>query len=100
MIYMITEWTVWNLCRAAFEKEIEGLPTTCFAADLPVELHCPLCKRVMTDAVLTTKCCFGSFCDKCKWALIEWIFYPDIIHGQKVYVLMLHHQIDDLFPWF
>nr|CAD1841669.1 unnamed protein product [Ananas comosus var. bracteatus] len=51
--------------EAAFEKEIEGLPTTCFAADLPVELHCPLCKRVMTDAVLTTKCCFGSFCDKC-----------------------------------
>ncbi|TVU45829.1 hypothetical protein EJB05_05332 [Eragrostis curvula] len=33
--------------------------------DLPAELHCQLCKKVMTDAVLTSKCCFDSFCDKC-----------------------------------
>jgi hypothetical protein len=55
------------LCvRAAFEKEIEGLPTTRSVGDLPPELHCPLCKEVMKDAVLTSKCCFRSFCDKCK----------------------------------
>ncbi|KAL6894530.1 hypothetical protein ACP4OV_008628 [Aristida adscensionis] len=35
------------------------------ADDLPAELHCQLCKKVMTDAVLTSKCCFDSFCDKC-----------------------------------
>ena len=35
--------------------------------DLPAELHCRLCKKVMIDAVLTSKCCFDSFCDKCKW---------------------------------
>ncbi|KAG8088343.1 hypothetical protein GUJ93_ZPchr0010g7737 [Zizania palustris] len=51
--------------EAAFEKEIEGLPTTRSLGDLPPELHCPLCKEVMKDAVLTSKCCFRSFCDKC-----------------------------------
>ncbi|XP_059657589.1 E3 ubiquitin ligase PARAQUAT TOLERANCE 3-like isoform X2 [Cornus florida] len=51
--------------EAAFEKEIEGLPSTRPVGDLPPELHCPLCKEVMKDAVLTSKCCFNSFCDKC-----------------------------------
>ncbi|KAE9597463.1 putative transcription factor interactor and regulator CCHC(Zn) family [Lupinus albus] len=52
--------------EAAFEKEIEGLPTsTRSVGDLPPELHCPLCSDVMKDAVLTSKCCFKSFCDKC-----------------------------------
>uniref|UniRef100_I1QUR8 DWNN domain-containing protein n=1 Tax=Oryza glaberrima TaxID=4538 RepID=I1QUR8_ORYGL len=51
--------------EAAFEKEIEGLPTTRSLGDLPPELRCPLCKEVMKDAVLTSKCCFRSFCDKC-----------------------------------
>ncbi|XP_061337010.1 E3 ubiquitin ligase PQT3-like [Gastrolobium bilobum] len=52
--------------EAAFEKEIEGLPsTTRSVGDLPPELHCPLCQDVMKDAVLTSKCCFKSFCDKC-----------------------------------
>ncbi|TYH59275.1 hypothetical protein ES332_D08G212200v1 [Gossypium tomentosum] len=51
--------------EAAFEREIEGLPSTRPVGDLPPELHCPLCKEVMKDAVLTSKCCFTSFCDKC-----------------------------------
>ncbi|XP_028121509.1 E3 ubiquitin ligase PARAQUAT TOLERANCE 3-like isoform X2 [Camellia sinensis] len=51
--------------EAAFEREIEGLPSTRSVGDLPPELHCPLCKDVMKDAVLTSKCCFKSFCDKC-----------------------------------
>ncbi|XP_074579444.1 E3 ubiquitin ligase PARAQUAT TOLERANCE 3-like [Curcuma longa] len=51
--------------EAAFEKEIEGLPTTRLVSDIPPELRCPLCKEVMKDAVLTSKCCFRSFCDKC-----------------------------------
>ncbi|KAL4323469.1 hypothetical protein GQ457_11G022500 [Hibiscus cannabinus] len=51
--------------EAAFEKEIEGLPSTRSVGDLPPEFHCPLCKEVMKDAVLTSKCCFTSFCDKC-----------------------------------
>ncbi|KAF2304195.1 hypothetical protein GH714_028473 [Hevea brasiliensis] len=52
----------------AFKKEIFG----CFpskrswsVSDLPPELLCPLCKQVMKDAALTSKCCFKSFCDKC-----------------------------------
>ncbi|XP_020267892.1 E3 ubiquitin ligase PQT3-like [Asparagus officinalis] len=51
--------------EAAFEKEIEGMPSTRPVSDLPPELRCPLCKEVMKDAVLTSKCCFRSFCDKC-----------------------------------
>ncbi|XP_027917850.1 E3 ubiquitin ligase PQT3-like isoform X1 [Vigna unguiculata] len=51
--------------EAAFEKEIEGLPSTRSIGDLPPELHCPLCNNVMKDAVLTSKCCFKSFCDRC-----------------------------------
>ncbi|CAN1333667.1 E3 ubiquitin ligase PQT3-like [Linum perenne] len=51
--------------EAAFEKEIEGLPSSRPVGDLPPELHCPLCKEVMKDASLTSKCCFNSFCDKC-----------------------------------
>ncbi|XP_042516993.1 E3 ubiquitin ligase PARAQUAT TOLERANCE 3-like isoform X2 [Macadamia integrifolia] len=51
--------------EAAFEKEIEGLPSTRSVSELPPELRCPLCKEVMKDAVLTSKCCFKSFCDKC-----------------------------------
>ncbi|CAL0331158.1 unnamed protein product [Lupinus luteus] len=52
--------------EAAFEKEMEGMPTsTRSMGDLPPELHCPLCSDVMKDAVLTSKCCFKSFCDKC-----------------------------------
>ncbi|KAJ9549987.1 hypothetical protein OSB04_022530 [Centaurea solstitialis] len=44
---------------------IEGMPSACTVGDLPPELHCPLCIEVMKDAVLTSKCCFTSFCDKC-----------------------------------
>ncbi|KAK2983005.1 hypothetical protein RJ640_012880 [Escallonia rubra] len=51
--------------EAAFEREIEGMPSTRSVGDLPRELLCPLCKEVMKDAVLTSKCCFSSFCDKC-----------------------------------
>ncbi|KAG6386980.1 hypothetical protein SASPL_152162 [Salvia splendens] len=51
--------------EAAFEKEIEGMPSTRPIGDLPRELRCPLCQEVMKDAVLTSKCCLKSFCDKC-----------------------------------
>ncbi|XP_058084782.1 E3 ubiquitin ligase PQT3-like isoform X2 [Magnolia sinica] len=50
--------------EAAFVKEIEG-PLTRYVRTIPPELHCPLCKEVMKDAILTGKCCFRSFCDKC-----------------------------------
>ncbi|KAL7182740.1 hypothetical protein ACSBR1_041430 [Camellia fascicularis] len=51
--------------ETAFEKEMDGLPSTRSVGDLPPEFHCSLCKQVMKDAVLTSKCCFKSFCDKC-----------------------------------
>lgn len=61
------EFRVFLVNRAAFEKEIEGLPSTRSVGDLPPELHCTLCNNVMKDAVLTSKCCFKSFCDKCMF---------------------------------
>ncbi|CAN6439748.1 unnamed protein product [Victoria cruziana] len=51
--------------EAAFEKEIEGMPSTRNVGELPAELRCPLCKEVLKDAVFTSKCCYESFCDKC-----------------------------------
>ncbi|VFQ63729.1 unnamed protein product [Cuscuta campestris] len=51
--------------EAAFDKEVECMPSTRSVGELPPELHCSLCKEVMKDAVLTSKCCFKSFCDKC-----------------------------------
>ncbi|XP_075517858.1 E3 ubiquitin ligase PARAQUAT TOLERANCE 3-like [Primulina tabacum] len=51
--------------EAAFEKQIEGMPSLRTVGDFPPELHCAICKEVMKDAVLTSKCCFKSFCDKC-----------------------------------
>lgn len=41
------------------------MPSTRSVGDFPPELYCPLCREVMKDAVLTGKCCFRSFCDKC-----------------------------------
>uniref|UniRef100_N1R1V9 Uncharacterized protein n=1 Tax=Aegilops tauschii TaxID=37682 RepID=N1R1V9_AEGTA len=31
----------------------------------PADLHCRICKEVMADAVVASKCCFNSFCDRC-----------------------------------
>lgn len=68
MIYNPNTCCVFNKFRDAFEKEMEGLPsTTRSVGELPPELKCPLCKEVMRDAALTSKCCYESFCDKCKF---------------------------------
>ncbi|CAL4922516.1 unnamed protein product [Urochloa decumbens] len=32
---------------------------------VPPELHCKICTKVMADAVVASRCCFGSFCDAC-----------------------------------
>ncbi|KAJ6877908.1 E3 ubiquitin ligase PQT3-like [Populus alba x Populus x berolinensis] len=51
-----------------FEKEMEGIParrSSWSVNDVPPDLLCPLCKKTMKDAVLTSKCCFKSFCDRC-----------------------------------
>lgn len=51
-----------------FEKEMEGIPariSSWSVNDVPPDLLCPLCKKIMKDAVLTSKCCFKSFCDGC-----------------------------------
>ncbi|KAG8061991.1 hypothetical protein GUJ93_ZPchr0003g18584 [Zizania palustris] len=60
-----------------------------FVDDLPAELHCQLCNKVMADAVLTSKCCFDSFCDKCIRDYI--IMQSKCICGVKVLA-------DDLVP--
>ncbi|RLN39504.1 hypothetical protein C2845_PM01G14220 [Panicum miliaceum] len=47
-----------------------NLPTPSPAAPIPddgvpPELHCKICSKVMADAVVASRCCFGSFCDVC-----------------------------------
>lgn len=32
---------------------------------VPPELHCKVCNKVMADAVVASRCCFGSFCGAC-----------------------------------
>ncbi|KAK1618892.1 hypothetical protein QYE76_024409 [Lolium multiflorum] len=32
---------------------------------VPADLHCKICSKVMVDAVVTSKCCFSSFCERC-----------------------------------
>ncbi|WMV20575.1 hypothetical protein MTR67_013960 [Solanum verrucosum] len=50
---------------------VEGLSSTSSSStkssfrDIPREFYCPLCKELMKDAVIASKCCFSSFCDKC-----------------------------------
>uniref|UniRef100_A0A0E0D471 DWNN domain-containing protein n=1 Tax=Oryza meridionalis TaxID=40149 RepID=A0A0E0D471_9ORYZ len=75
---------------------IDGIPSALAPAasvsvvdDLPAELHCRLCNKVMADAVLTSKCCFDSFCDKCIRDYI--ITQSKCICGVKVLA-------DDLIP--
>ncbi|GJS21069.1 DWNN domain-containing protein [Tanacetum coccineum] len=63
-VHAKTNGSVMKPNLAAFEMEMEGIVSTCDVSDLP-ELNCPLCKQVMKDAALTSKCCFRSFCDKC-----------------------------------
>lgn len=57
--------------------------------DLPAELHCRLCKKVMVDAVLTSKCCFDSFCDKC---------IRDYIIAESKCICGVKALADDLIP--
>ncbi|WVZ60013.1 hypothetical protein U9M48_010086 [Paspalum notatum var. saurae] len=57
--------------------------------DLPAELHCRLCKKVMIDAVLTSKCCFDSFCDKC---------IRDYIIAESKCICGVKALADDLIP--
>ncbi|KAF9622300.1 hypothetical protein IFM89_031103 [Coptis chinensis] len=53
--------------ETAFDREVEEISSSSqsLRCVLPSELHCPLCRDVMKDAMLASKCCFDSFCDKC-----------------------------------
>ncbi|CAM6085388.1 unnamed protein product [Calypogeia fissa] len=57
--------------ESAFDREAAFLPSSSRQiVDIPPELLCPLCKEVLKDAVLTSKCCFRSYCDHCIRSLI------------------------------
>jgi len=69
-------------------ERVQGMSSS--ASDsLPAELHCPLCKKVMTDAMLTSKCCYDSFCDKC---------IRDYIIAQATCICGVEILADDLIP--
>lgn len=50
---------------AADTKVVQGSSSKHSYTAIPPELHCSLCKGLMKDAVIASKCCFSSFCDKC-----------------------------------
>eukprot|EP00249_Psilotum_nudum_P024834 c29303_g1_i2 orf=236-2935(-) len=76
--------------EAVFEKEIEFLPSNKAVGEIPLELRCPLCGGVLKDAVLTSKCCFKSYCDKC--------IRDHIITKGKCVCGMTNVLADDLLP--
>ncbi|PNT74347.1 hypothetical protein BRADI_1g13180v3 [Brachypodium distachyon] len=85
-----------SLAPVVSANPVDGIPSALAPAasvsvvdDLPAELHCRLCNKVMADAVLTSKCCFDSFCDKCIRDYI--ITQSKCICGVKVLA-------DDLIP--
>ncbi|KAL8552809.1 hypothetical protein ACS0TY_001480 [Phlomoides rotata] len=57
------------------------MPSTRSIGELPPHLHCPLCKQVMKDAVLTSKCCFTSFCDKYMESRYPQAWVPSPTHS-------------------
>ncbi|CAM0873063.1 unnamed protein product [Alopecurus aequalis] len=56
---------------------------------VPADLYCKICKKVMEDAVMTRKCCFSSFCDRCIRA--------HIVANSKC-ACGVHARPDDLIP--
>lgn len=53
-----------------FDREVASISASLSVGhrhneNIPQELCCQLCKKVFQDAVLTSKCCFRSFCDSC-----------------------------------
>jgi hypothetical protein len=91
-----------SLAPVVSANPVDGIPSALAPAasvsvvdDLPAELHCRLCNKVMADAVLTSKCCFDSFCDKCKRfscilpVYLEALLYDGAMHYSDIrYVLM------------
>jgi E3 ubiquitin-protein ligase RBBP6 len=56
---------------------------------IPPELHCKICSKVMADAVVASRCCFGSFCDVC---------IRDQIAAKSRCVCGAQSRADDLIP--
>ncbi|CAN1296289.1 E3 ubiquitin ligase PQT3-like [Linum perenne] len=58
--------------ESEFNKLMEGISSSSIETSssscsvvVPAELHCPLCRSVMRDAVFVKRCCFRSFCNGC-----------------------------------
>ncbi|CAN0876598.1 E3 ubiquitin ligase PQT3-like [Linum grandiflorum] len=52
-------------CKAAAPATSNSSGGGSYTVVVPPELHCPLCRRVMRDAVFVKRCCFRSFCEGC-----------------------------------
>ncbi|KAF0913700.1 hypothetical protein E2562_023788 [Oryza meyeriana var. granulata] len=56
---------------------------------IPAELYCKICRKVMADAVLASKCCFDSFCDR---------YIRDHIAAKSKCACGAQARTDDLIP--
>ena len=43
------------------------------AKEIPAPLQCPMCKKLLNDAVVIP-CCGTSYCDECKHLFVNWSF--------------------------
>lgn len=76
-----------DLGRSTVTPPVAGSPND--DDGIPEDLHCRICKKVMADAVMTSKCCFSSFCDRCIRAQIV---------GNSKCACGAHARADDLIP--
>ncbi|KAF8655788.1 hypothetical protein HU200_060949 [Digitaria exilis] len=93
VIIMASHWKGRHPLLAIFDDGIQGELVQAISSSvndrLPAELYCPLCKKVITDAMLTSKCCYDSFCDKC---------IRDYIIAQSKCICGVEILADDLIP--
>ncbi|KVH91960.1 Zinc finger, RING/FYVE/PHD-type [Cynara cardunculus var. scolymus] len=102
-VHKLTSFLVLNVFTTGLRlrRRLKGCLRRVTVVIFPPKLHCPLCKEVMKDAVLTSKCCFTSFCDKylsmdilsCLSRLHQQLYEITLSPKQRVSV-----PADDLLP--
>ena len=51
------------------------------AKSVPVELQCPMCKKLLHDAVLIP-CCGTSYCDECKYLFVDQLYQKYVVFSR------------------
>ncbi|KAI8813796.1 hypothetical protein BJ742DRAFT_379702 [Cladochytrium replicatum] len=68
----------WNKLKGVASQSSLGSTDLYEHIPVPKELECPLCKRLLRDAVLSP-CCGASFCDECKRNECKFLHQAELI---------------------